>query len=316
MEMIGNRIPASYDWQMIYNSSIDPSTLHVNNTGLDRYFTRYLLQDLISQFEWTLPKNWDRDYFLYVLYCWGFITILNTNKFGIIPQACGLKGYDVFYRPREVVVTNPVFDRQYILEIGKECMLLKLQPDFGGCMDLIKYYSNLMAIVVETASTNIFNSKLSYVFRAKNKTQAESFKKMFDSIASGQPAVFIDKMLGDSEDETASWDTFTQDLKNNYIATDLLADLGKIRTMFETQVGIPNANTDKRERLLTDEINANNFATRTKAELWLEELKKGLEETRDMFGFSESELNVDFRAKPEELGQEVNDGNYINTRSV
>ena len=305
-DVIGVKVPASYDWQTLYNAQIDPSTVHVTNTGLDLFFTRYLIQDLVSQFEWKLPEGWDRDYFLYVLYIWGFIGVLDTTRFGTIPQACGLQGYDVFYRPRVAVFRNPLFTRDYSLVIDGTCTVIKLQPDYCGAMDLVKYYSNLMAITSEAAAVNIFNSKLSYFFRGKSQAQAESFKKMFDAVASGQPAVFVDSELKKTDPETGEeiWGEFTNNLRENYIAGDLLSDLKKIKQDFDTAVGIPNANTDKRERLITDEVNANNFATRTKAELWLEELKKGVKKTNEMFGL---DISVDFRAKPEEIyGSEVN----------
>ena len=59
-----------------------------------------------------------------------------------------------------------------------------------------------------------------------------------------------------------------------------------------TQIGVPNANTDKKERLITDEVESNNVETRLLGDLWLEELRKGCEEAREMFGI---ELNVDWR---------------------
>ena len=69
----------------------------------------------------------------------------------------------------------------------------------------------------------------------------------------------------------------------------------KIEAMFDTDVGIPNANTDKKERLVTDEVNANNVETATRCELWLEQLKKAGQDTNDMFGIN---LSVDWRVDP------------------
>ena len=91
--------------------------------------------------------------------------------------------------------------------------------------------------------------------------------------------------------------------------SDLLSDLRKIEAMFATEVGIPNANTDKKERLITDEVNANNFETRSKCELWLEELKKGCEEANNMFGL---DLSVDWREDLQEGGQDAS----IDTRTL
>lgn len=44
--------------------------------------------------------------------------------------------------------------------------------------------------------------------------------------------------------------------------------------MFDTDIGIPNANTDKRERLITDEVNSNNAETLSKCALWLDQCQK------------------------------------------
>lgn len=62
-----NNIPAMYGDIDLYNSSFSPSTVHVQNTALQRYFRKYLLQKAISVFKWTLPEEWDEDYFKYTL---------------------------------------------------------------------------------------------------------------------------------------------------------------------------------------------------------------------------------------------------------
>ena len=86
-----NGIPAFYDYVNTYNSSFQPSTSHATETGLSRFFQRYLLQEAIGVFKWTMPKTWSKDYFLYTLYTYGFVAIINTNKYGVIPQMCSLK---------------------------------------------------------------------------------------------------------------------------------------------------------------------------------------------------------------------------------
>jgi len=289
--ILGTGAPAMYDHINVATASVDPSTVHVQNTGLSRFYQRYLLQKAMSVFEWKMPKEWSKDYFLYCLYCWGFVAVVNTDKFGVIPQGCGLRGYDVFYRPTHAIISNPLITGILEPKIGEQCTLFRLQPDYGGIMDLVSYYANMMALASEAAAVNIVNSKLAYVFRASNKAQAESFKKMFDQIASGNPAVFIDKTLT-NEDGSMNWDSFSNDLKANYLLSDLLSDMRKIETMFLTEIGINNANTDKKERLISDEVNANNFEVRSKCELWLEELQKTAKETREMFNI---DISVDWR---------------------
>ena len=293
-----NTPPVYYDFANAWTSYNQPGTVHSQNTILVQYFRRYLLQKAISVFKWKLPDGWARNYFLYVLYCWGFLAIINTDKFGVIPQQCGLRGYNVYYQPTNAVITNPLLRGIREPEIGTECVLLRLQPDYGGVMDLVNYYAEELALASEAISVNLLNSKLAYVFTAQNKSTAESFKKLYDEIASGNPAVVQDKnLLGD--DGKPSWLPFAQNLAQTYIAGDLLTAMREIENQFCTDLGLPNANTNKKERLITDEVNANNVETYTRAAMWLEELQKGCEDASAMFGI---DLSVDWRVDPTEEG--------------
>jgi hypothetical protein len=300
-EVFGCSAPGAYDYINAQNSIVSPSTVHIHNTGLAMFFRRYLLQKTMSVFKWDMPENWNRDYFLYVLYCWGFVAVVNTDKYGVIPQACGLQGYDIFYAPTTATITNPLLRGMLQLRINRHCTLFKLQPDFGGIMDIVNFYADMMALSAETAGVNLMNSKLSYVFTAEDKTAAESLKKLYDKIASGEPAVVQDKKLL-KPDGSPAWQAFEQNVGQNYIVDQILADLRKWEMMFDTAIGIPNANTDKKERLISDEVNANNTETSTKCELWLEELQKVCKKTEEMFGIK---ISVDWRVKPQT--QVVND---------
>ena len=290
-----NGAPYYYNYINAETSQVTPSTVHVKDSGLCRYFTKYLLQKAMSVFEWDLPATWNKDYFLYVLYCWGYVAVVNTDKFGVIPQGCGLKGYDVFYAPTHAVIANPLLSGILEPRIGTQCELLKLQPDFSGILDLVGHYAEQMALASQSVSVNLLNSKLSYVFTAKTKALAESLKKMYDQIASGEPAVVIDSRIKNAADGEETWKAFEQNVGGNYIVTDLLADLRKIEAMFDTEIGIPNANTDKRERLIQDEVNANNIETFSKCAMWLENLQDACKRVNDMFGLS---ISVRWREIP------------------
>ena len=152
-----------------------------------------------------------------------------------------------------------------------------------------------MALASQSVSVNLLNSKLSYVFTAKTKALAESLKKMYDQIAGGEPAVVIDSRLKNAADGEETWKAFEQNVGGNYIVTNLLADLRKIEAMFDTEIGIPNANTDKRERLIQDEVNSNNIETYSKCAMWLENLQDACKRVNDMFGLS---ISVRWREIP------------------
>ena len=283
--------PYNYEFINTYNSTMSPSTVHVKNTGLARFFKRYLLQEAFSVFEWKMPENFDKNYFLYVLYVIGFIGIIETDKYGVIPQHGGLGGYTVQYQPQYMLINNPKFAGTLKPLIGEDCACIRLQPDYCGLYDIVDYYGDLMALCAEASGVNLLNSKLSFIFAAEDQTTANSFKKLYDKIAGGEPAVFADKKLFDDEGNLRVT-MFNQDVGGNFIADRLLDTMRTIRCQFLTDIGIPNANTDKRERLITDEVKANDFETRAKCSVWLDELKKGCAQARELFGI---ELDVDWR---------------------
>ena len=291
-------IPSNYEFENLYNSMRSPSNVHCLNTALVEYYTKYLLEKAISVFKFEgLPDKWAVNYFQYVLFGYGYIAIINTDKYGVIPQMSGLTGYNVFYQPTIVTIANPLLDGLKTLEIGTQCEIIKLQPNYSGVMDIVTTYADLMALCLETAGINLLNSKMSYIFFSQNKASAETFKKMYDKVASGEPMAVIDKSLLDDEGNPA-WTMFTQNVGQNYITDKILNDLKTIEDQFNTEIGIPNANTQKRERMIVDEVNANNIDTNAKISLWLETMKRDIEKVNKMFGLN---ISVSHRFREESV---------------
>lgn len=300
MDYSFNGIPAFYDYINVYNSRISPSTIHINSQ-IKWYFVRQLLQEVIGLYDFKLPEDWNHDYFKYVLFVNGFISVMKTDIYGTICQHCTLGGRTIYYAPKYALISNPAFDKSYRLEIGRQCGLIKLKPDYTGVMDIVDYYSDMLALAAESAGLNLQNTKLAYVFMCADKQQAESFKKVFDQISAGNPAGFMDKKLF-NDDGSPNWMMFNQNLRNTYIAGDILEDMRKWKQQFCTEVGIPNANTDKKERLIRDEVNANTTETQTKAMLWLDTIRNGMEDCNRLFGL---DLDVKLRFTEQEGGSDA-----------
>ena len=300
MDYSFNGIPAFYDYINVYNSRISPSTIHINSQ-IKFYFVRQLLQEVIGLYDFRLPEDWNHDYFKYVLFVNGFISVMKTDIYGTICQHCTLGGRTIYYAPKYALITNPAFDKTYRLQIGVKCGVIKLKPDYTGVMDIVDYYSDMLALAAESAGLNLQNTKLAYVFMCADKQQAESFKKVFDQISAGNPAGFMDKMLF-NDDGSPNWMMFNQNLRNTYIAGDILEDMRKWKQQFCTEVGIPNANTDKKERLIRDEVNANTTETQTKAMLWLDTIRNGMEDCNRLFDL---DLDVKLRFTEQEGGSDA-----------
>ena len=291
-------LPIPYNVENVAKASFSPSTFHLADNASFGFYARYLWQKMINVFKFTLPDNWDEDYFKYVLFGIGFIPVLYTNEFGVIPQYGAAGGYNQFFEPDFVIISNELLPDESgrELKIGRDCEVVRLAPDWRGVGDLIGFYAAKMALCSQSIDINLINSKVAFVFAAKSKAQAEAFKKMYQDIASGEPAVVVDKSLFTEEGE-AQWQLFSQNLKNTYLVSDIVSDMRKIEEEFDTKIGIPNANTDKRERLNTDEVNANNVETAIIAEGWVNSIRTGFKKVKKLYpGVN---CSVDWRVKPD-----------------
>lgn len=284
-------MPYSYEMINLFNSSYSPSTLHTKNTQMFTFFKKYLLEKVMSVFEFELPEMWDKNYFLYSLFLNGYLAIVNTDKFGVICQHCGLRGYNIYYNPTHAIIVNPLLTGILEPKIGTQCSIIRLQPNYSGVSDIVNYYADNMAMTAETCEMNIMNSKLSFLFAVRGKSQAESMKKILDQVMKGELGVFYDEKLKMGNDNIPL-DFFNNDLKKNFIAPELQDTLRRWEEMFCNEVGIPNIRSDKKERMIVDEVNSNNIECFTKAELWLETLKEGVEQTNKMFNL---DLSVKLR---------------------
>ena len=304
-----NGMPIYYDYQNMYDSMFRPFGMVARNTGLSMFFDRFLFQKLFSVYDFNIPEEWDADYFRYTLFVMGYTIVFNTDRFGVINNHGALYGRNVYYRPTKALVTNPALRGSSVnLDIGKNCQLIKLTPDYRGAYDVVSTFSDLMALVLESMGVNLFNTKLAYVFMSDNKAAAESFKLMMSQIGSGQPAVFPDRKLF-GEDGEPKWMQFNQNLKQTFLGNDLAEFMSSIEAMFLSFIGIENVSFEKRERLLTSEVNANNQNTKAVARVWLESMQQSMDKVNDMFGLNLSvKLNEDYQEVQADAGETVDSG--------
>lgn len=304
--------PYYYDEINTIAAAHSPSTVHCHNTELWRYYFRYLIQQAIAQFKWALPEGWDADYFLYTLYGRGYLAIFDAGPlFGVIPNQCTLRGLNVYYHPTHAMIANPLLPDIHDLQINRDCVVLKLQPNYSSICDKVSYYADMMALCDETATVNLFNSQLSYVLAAGNKTAAEALKKMFDQMHSGNPAVAVDKMLlGD--DGKPTWLPFNQDVGTNFVVDRIQMAKENFKDQFLTDLGIPNANTHKRERLVVAEVKANQTETAIVPDMWIQHLQDECRRVKTMFGI---DIGVEWRFDPAKGGVD-NASDVINNWAV
>ena len=267
----------------LVDSSRNPSATHVADAFLTRYFRDRLLKRAIGVLKWNnVPEYWDENFMKYVLFVNGYFCIVNTDRYGVLPLNCTLGGVGVMYQPTYCIIANPRLKGMLNPTIHEDCELVRLQPDYKGVMDMVNYHAGKLALASESIDMNLWNSKLAYVFTARNKAAAETFKKIFDKIMNGEPAVVQDKNMLDDEGNPA-WATFSQNLSQNFIATGIFDLMKGFEKEFDRDIGIPFSD-GKKERLITMEATQADNERSIYVDQWVEEVNKCLDKANKMFG--------------------------------
>lgn len=243
------------------------------------YYQRMLLRKAMSVFELTgCPENWDIDYVLEKIFVNGYICISDTAA-GILPLECGISGINVYNHPTTCIIANPVLGN-FEKTIDEDCALVKLQYNYTGIMDIITHYATKLAECDASIAVNLMNSKVAFIGLVGSKQQAQSMKLMYDKIAQGEPAVFV------RGDQINADNILYNHVKENYIASEVQRLKRQIMSEFLTEIGVNNANTDKRERLTDNEVEVNDHEIQLNSSYWLEQMREGFDKANILFGLS------------------------------
>lgn len=277
-----------YDFINAYESRQQPSNIHLTNTADFHMYFRYFLQKVTSAIIIdNFPREWEWDYFMDVLILAGHIGVINTRRFGVIPQQCNPYGYNVFYHPTNIIVTNPVFSAsdQTDFVIGDDCEVITLTPDWRGCGDIINAYAQRCALVWSDVDVAGALSKMGYVFAAKDKAVAETYKAMFDDIMCGKLGVVTGAKLFD-ENSNAMYQLFDNDVSKNFsIVVNGIDAVAKLIQRFDEEIGLPTVQ-EKKERLISSEVETRLPSIMSKIELWVDCINRSLEKVNRMFGYT------------------------------
>ena len=308
-------LPLNYEQINTIEGTYVPSNIKVYNTYTFKYWQRSLVQRALSVFEFKLPDEWTgtaKNLFDFWLLYKGFLAVFDSAEFGFTFNPCTIHDFNWYYQPVNVMIANPALKESLTLEIGKDCELLRLTPDYLGIWDIISYYAEKLASLDNSINTAITNSKIAWILGAKNKSTAEAIKKALDKINKGEAAVILDSKLVNTSkkptDNEDPWNLIDLEVKKNYVLNDLLQDFQTILNCFDAEIGIPNVPYQKKERMVTSEAESRIIDSKARCVVWLDCLQDSIDHINDHYG---SDLAVSLRYE-----QEVNTNGISDTESV
>ena len=156
----------------------------------------------------------------------------------------------------------------------------------------VLYFIEQLYELKRTIDVNVRQLRLQSLFAANDKNVL-TVKKIIDDIDQHNWAIITDNSSIKPEDIVKAINTgvkpLTAELTDRYNAV-----MNEALTYF----GINNSNTDKRERLIMDEANANNQFIDSCAQMFLESRERAADEINKKFGLN---IKVELRNKREEV---------------
>ena len=268
------------------------------------YYFQYLLRMTKGIFDISAPEHWDTDFLLDTLLLNGCFGIFEHNS-EPLAMNCQPFGVNMYYKPTEFNIANPVLGN-FSKIIGENGALIYLEEDPNGggqfrtIRPLLTFYAYKLAACDKCIDQSLMNSGVAAIFSASSKKAAESYKAMYDDIAEGKPAVFVDEELGLASSNSRNLQ-YTP-AKDNFVCDKVQIEKRCIIEEFLTAIGINNANTDKRERLNADEVNSNNNECYVATEVWRRNLKETTAQAKKLFpdlDFSITIKNLSIIDKPD-----------------
>lgn len=262
------------------------------NASMD-YWARSLFQRLTVLIDFEgLPEaspgqyGWDKDAFKYGLYMLGYQIIFRSRTYGVVPQPGALTGFGLQYQPAGAIINTPYFQFDKELRIGLDCELIRLTPDYSGVYDIVTKYAAELKEIDTSIRSAARNSRLAYAMVASNDKSARTLKAIREKIINGDDAIIDEKIMRDKANpDSLPWFQFDRDVKNSYILGDLLDARRTTLVDFYREIGVRMLD-DKKERMLTAEVDAGNAETFIRSEVWMESLKESCEKVNAMFGTS------------------------------
>ena len=242
------------------------------------YYREKLLRLIYQRYEFgNFPDTWEKDYFYEHLFIDGLLGVKDTSA-GVLALKCSATGKNFYDDPTKLIFAVPMLGN-FRGTIGEDCEMIRINRDRTGVMWLVDRYATLLAMCDSSIAVNLMNTKLAYVFGATSKTQADTFKALYDRVSCGEPAVFTNNSITSNLKEQL----FLMPAKNNFIADDVQLLKRKILNEFLTDIGINNTNLEKRERLTDDEVNANNDEVLANIYYWYDNINESLKRVNKMF---------------------------------
>lgn len=240
----------------------------------------------IKLFKWTgVPEEIDMDIVMRNLFNQGRVMFLEDelNGYMILPTVAFSK-YN--WQGRPIEWQGLEFNGKTHKRGLSDSVIIKNSPLMAPCLPTVYEYCKDLANVRQAMKTNVNATKTPIIAKG-SKNQLLSLQNKYKKVTDNEMVIY---------EETGARQEF-EVLKTDapFLADKLSGLFTHIMGQLLTYLGINNTETEKKERLVTDEVNGNNEFINSNLKTRLECYKDACEKINKMFGLNISvELNEEY----------------------
>lgn len=252
----------------------------------------------LSMFEWqNLPTSMNARFIEMCLFYNGQAALLYDDNYGYINTMAADGGYiNIYGLPTELNCYSYRFNQRRSLymtdtgeEKGSECILVMNNYERVPTCATVNLFAYRLAEAQRTADVNI-KAQRTPILLTTDQKQLFTLKKMYEEYDGNTPAIFADK------------NTITPDalkaIKTDapFIAQNIMDYKREIWNEFLTFMGISNL-SEKRERMVTNEIDSNNELVNLNLQALLIPRKEACRQFNEKYGLmGEKAIDVKVRS--------------------
>lgn len=272
----------------------------------DKAISRYdeLLNEFtnlaINRFSWeNLPVGLTSEHMEYLLIRHGQLMCFNDDMYGTLILPCfATTDINVYGLPIEynVYAENGKYDKNISFDDG---VIIRNNPLGTSDFPTLEVFAKRIDDVEMTQDVNLFQQCIPKLVLGDEDSKL-TMKNLIEQIKNYKFAIFGKKSLVNNITTSDVLDT-----SSPYILDKLQQQKTDLKNELLTYLGINNNNNVKKERMVVDEVNANNEYTTINLDLMYDLRKKACKEINEKFG-----LNISVKKRE----VEENGKNDINTR--
>lgn len=258
--------------------SFESMAKQVNNLTFTFYYY-WLMQMARSLFRYKgLPEGMKSEWIEKFLYYEGECVFFeDTTRGKIVTKCTDYGGYNNYDEPVKLKPYGTNYNVTRILKNGKDAVLIKNNVERIPTSKAIKLFAWRLADITRTIDVNVAAQKTPIIIRCSEK-QKRTLQNMFSQYNDNEIKIMVDKSL----DPTSEiFEVLNTDAP--IVFDKLQLQKHAVWNEIMTFMGVNNANQDKKERLVSNEVQANNEQVECSANVMLQARQQACEEINKMF---------------------------------